>query len=384
MISCLFAKGQSFIDVLKSDTSFIIQKVLKDSVKYRLQIIYTRIEKGNSFYKKNKVNLITEYIRNKPDEYFFPASLVKMPVAVLALEKIKELSVFGIDEFTPFAPISDFECTKSKPLPTPLSTKELIDKIFVYSDNHAFNYLYELCGQAFINKRLNQLGYTNARIIEKIAKCNQLQNSETGPVVFYENQRTVHIEGRQQPVALAPLPINMKLGKGYLWNGKYVASAKDFITSNFVPLADFHEMLILIAMPEMAEAKQRFLITEKQRTSLMESMSKLPGEYCPDSCNNQIFKDTHVKYLMGFRDSIPSDWKIYNKVGLAHGFISDCSYFEDKRNDIGFFLSAVIYVNEDDILNDGKYEYNIVGFPFMSALGKLVYNYELQKKGIKY
>ncbi|MBC7387845.1 MAG: serine hydrolase [Opitutaceae bacterium] len=382
MIGCPELKGQGLIEVLKSDTSVIIQKVLKDSVKYRLQIIYTRIEKNNSFFKRDKSNLITEYVRKKPEEYFFPASMVKMPVAAIALEKINELKVFGVDEYTPFAPLSDFECTKPNVLPAPFTTQDLIDRIFVYSDNHAFNYLYELCGQAFLNKRLEQLGYLNSRIIEKISRCNPVQNGETGPVVFYENQKTIHIEGRQMPLPLKPVPINMKIGKGYLWNGKYVASPKDFNTSNVVPLTDFHQMLISLTMPEKVQESQKFLISEPQRKGLLESMSKLPGEYCPDSCNQQTFKDNHVKYLMGFRDSIPSEWKVYNKVGLAHGFISDCTYFEDNEKDIRFFLSAVIYVNEDNILNDGKYEYYTVGFPFMRALGKLVYNYELQK-GIK-
>ncbi|MBC7388020.1 MAG: serine hydrolase [Opitutaceae bacterium] len=383
VMGCLGLKGQGLLDLLKSDTSEIIQKVLKDSAKYRLQIIYTKIEKTSSFLKRDRSNLITEYIRNKPEEYFFPASLVKMPVAALALEKLNELKVFGVNEYTPFAPLSDFQCNKSDVPSAPLTTHDLIDKIFVYSDNHAFNYLYELCGQAFINRRLQQLGYSNARIIEKISRCNTLQNGETGPVVFYDNQKTLHIEGRQMPISLKQVSVNMKIGKGYLWNGKYVSSPKDFSTSNVVTLSDFHQMLISFVLPEKVKDNQRFLISESQRKGLLESMCKLPSEYYPDSCNKQTFKDTHVKYLMGYRDSIPSHWKIYNKVGLAHGFISDCTYFEDKEKDISFFLSAVIYVNEDNILNDGKYEYYSVGFPFMRALGKLVYNYELQMKGNK-
>jgi hypothetical protein len=43
-------------------------------------------------------------------------------------------------------------------------------------------------------------------------------------------------------------------------------------------------------------------------------------------------------------------------------------------------LSAVIYVNEDGIINDGKYEYKTIGFPFLSDLGKSFYIYELKRK----
>jgi hypothetical protein len=43
-------------------------------------------------------------------------------------------------------------------------------------------------------------------------------------------------------------------------------------------------------------------------------------------------------------------------------------------------LSAVIYVNEDQIFNDDKYEYDQIGFPFLSNLGKVIYDHELKRK----
>jgi hypothetical protein len=42
-------------------------------------------------------------------------------------------------------------------------------------------------------------------------------------------------------------------------------------------------------------------------------------------------------------------------------------------------LSAVIYVNKDGILNDDKYEYDEVGWPFMYQLGQTIYRYELER-----
>ena len=43
-------------------------------------------------------------------------------------------------------------------------------------------------------------------------------------------------------------------------------------------------------------------------------------------------------------------------------------------------LSAVIYCNSDGILNDSKYDYDTIGFPFYKNLGQLIYNYEVQRK----
>jgi hypothetical protein len=37
-------------------------------------------------------------------------------------------------------------------------------------------------------------------------------------------------------------------------------------------------------------------------------------------------------------------------------------------------------VNANQILNDGRYEYKSIGFPFLSNLGKLIYDYERSRK----
>jgi hypothetical protein len=42
-------------------------------------------------------------------------------------------------------------------------------------------------------------------------------------------------------------------------------------------------------------------------------------------------------------------------------------------------LTATIYVNSDNILNDDKYDYDNIGYPFMYKLGQCIYNYELKR-----
>jgi hypothetical protein len=42
-------------------------------------------------------------------------------------------------------------------------------------------------------------------------------------------------------------------------------------------------------------------------------------------------------------------------------------------------LSAVIYTNENQIINDGKYEYNTVALPFLAELGRQIYAFELKR-----
>ena len=66
-------------------------------------------------------------------------------------------------------------------------------------------------------------------------------------------------------------------------------------------------------------------------------------------------------------------------MGWAYGFLTDVSYVIDTKNKIEYMLSATIYVNQDEILNDDKYDYETIGIPFLNELGKLVYNYDLKR-----
>ena len=43
-------------------------------------------------------------------------------------------------------------------------------------------------------------------------------------------------------------------------------------------------------------------------------------------------------------------------------------------------LSAVIYCNQDGILNDDKYDYDTIGYPFMRSLGRKIYDYERSRQ----
>ena len=86
--------------------------------------------------------------------------------------------------------------------------------------------------------------------------------------------------------------------------------------------------------------------------------------------------DSYVKFFL-FGDSknkIPENFKIYNKVGLAYGHLTESAYIVDLENNIEFILTCTLRVNENKIYNDGIYEYDSVGIPFLSSLGKSIYS----------
>ncbi|MEL6988445.1 MAG: hypothetical protein AAGK97_11530, partial [Bacteroidota bacterium] len=88
-----------------------------------------------------------------------------------------------------------------------------------------------------------------------------------------------------------------------------------------------------------------------------------------------IFGDQEEK-----ESHIPEHIRIFNKVGWAYGFLTDVSYIVDFKNNIEFMLSATIHVNENEIYNDNKYEYNSIGIPFLAELGRQIYDLELNRK----
>lgn len=55
--------------------------------KYELQLLYTQINRKPD----GEIEFIDFQYRVNDRSYFYPASTVKLPVAVLALEKLKEL-----------------------------------------------------------------------------------------------------------------------------------------------------------------------------------------------------------------------------------------------------------------------------------------------------
>ena len=77
---------------------------------------------------------------------------------------------------------------------------------------------------------------------------------------------------------------------------------------------------------------------------------------------------------------MPENLRVFDKVGRSYGFISESAYVVDYEAKAEFFLSTAIYVNEDEVLNDGKYEYNKVGFPFMASLGDMILRHDRGRK----
>jgi hypothetical protein len=162
--------------------------------------------------------------------------------------------------------------------------------------------------------------------------------------------------------------------------GKIVAEPFDFTAHNNLSLESMQQMLQSVLFPESVKKKQRFSLTEDDYRFLYRYLSQYPSESPDPKYDEKIFYDSYVKFF--FRDStrqMPPGVRVFNKVGWSYGFLTDVSYVADFQNGVEFMLAATLYVNEDGILNDGKYEYEQVGHPFLYQLGQTIYQYELQR-----
>jgi len=312
-----------------------------------------------------------------------------LPAAILALEKLNELKITGLNKNTSLRIDStenwqtsvSIDPTSSNGLP---SIAHYIKKIFLVSDNDAYNRLYEFLGQEYFNEKLWSKGLNNCRLISRLSVALTFeQNACTNPITFYNDEKVIYHQeqicnDKKYPNKLS----SVKRGIGFYRNDSLINEPKDFSSSNYISLEVLHNILKRLFFSEAFSESERFNLTNEDYRFIYKYMSMFPRESKFPIYNSLEYWDSYVKFFMfgDSKDSLSGDIRIFNKVGEAYGYLIDNAYVVDFKNNIEFLLSAVIYVNEDQIFNDDKYEYDQIGFPFLSNLGKVIYDYELTRK----
>ena len=403
-VHILKPKASSMVVADNSRTDSILVKLLEqyppyfDSIfknrkQWNVQIIYTQIDKG-----ANGIPALKNYYFNvNPDNYFYPASTVKLPICLLALQRLNELKQTGIDKNTTMiteqsqpwqtAVYNDPTSPDGKP-----SVANYIKKILMVSDNDAYNRLYEFLGRRYINEQLHQMGYGNAQVLHRLSiPLTEEQNRATNSINFFDNNNKLLYSQPMVYDSAQYVKRKDTVGKGYLTGGKdyyngeqLINSPMDFSNKNRISLPELHNILLSIIYPEKVSASQRFNITADDRNFLLKYMSQYPTEstFPPYSADTATYWPAYCKFLLfgSEKGELPKNMRIFNKVGDAYGQLTDVAYIVDFNKKIEFFLSATIYCNGDGILNDDKYDYDTIGLPFMKHLGEILYQHELERK----
>jgi Beta-lactamase enzyme family len=347
-----------------------------------IQIIYTQINRDAA----NHPTFKSFYFNVDSACYFYPASTVKLPMVLLALEKLKRLNIHGLTKNTFMFHDSLYsgqiqarrDTTSETCLP---SVAHYAKKVLLTSDNDAHNRLYEFMGQKAANDLLHNKGYT-IRILHRLSRpLIPDQNRHTEAVCFSNGDSWIY----SQPMLVndsIPVIGEVLKGRGYVSNDTLFEKPLNFSYKNFYPLAQQQQLLRAILFPTTVSPQKTFDISEEDRKFVMKYMSQLPTETLyPDYAHDTLYYPAYCKFLMygDTKDPIPSNIRIFNKIGDAYGYMIDNAYIVDFENKVEFMLSAVIATNTSSIYDDKNYEYKMLGFPFMKDLGQLVYHYELKR-----
>ena len=339
-----------------------IKRVIDSLEQYEVQIKFTQINRDNDSI------IFKDYDFQVDDNnYFYPASTVKFPIAVLAMQKLNQLDSLSKD--TRFYIEGDtVETTFAAD----------VSKIFAVSDNQANNRLFEFLGQDALNSNLKQKGISPVRISHRLSTENADEITTKPLIIYLNDSTTAALEGS---INTSPKPLNInkiEKGIGYIAEDSLMLEPFSFALKNYYPINAQHAVLKRIIFPEAFSENERFNLNDEQKKLILEAMHTLPKKVGYDPIE---YYDSYVKFFM-FGDSkedIPEHIKVYNKVGYAYGTLTDCAYIVDSKNKVEFMLTATILVNKDKIFNDNIYEYDDIGIPFLAELGREIYTIERNK-----
>lgn len=355
---------------------------------YEVQVLYTQIDRD----AQNRPRFTSHWYGVDPETYFYPASTVKLAGAALALEKLNQLAVPGVDLHTAVridsAGEGQTEALEDASSRTGLpSIGHYIRKLFAVSDNDAYNRLYEFLGQEHLNERLRELGYSDVRLTHRLSVVlPPEQNRCTNPMSFRDGDRVLH----EQPAVCTDRDYgfdgSIPKGVGKVQDGLSTDEPLEFAAKNYMSVEALQFLVRSVMFPEAVSEERRFDLRPGDYDFLRRCMSILPRECRYPQYDAEDHWDSYVKFFLfgDSKDPVPEHIRLFNKVGLAYGYLIDNAYVVDFEKGVEYLLTAVILVNEDgiynsDVMAEESYPYEELGFPFLANLGRAIHEYELER-----
>ncbi|WP_255462895.1 class A beta-lactamase-related serine hydrolase [Flavobacterium sp. GP15] len=257
-----------------------IKTVMNNPEPHEIQIIYTEIlrdKEGKVSFKDFSYNLNSK-------NYFYPASTVKFPIAVLALEKLNTI------------PNTDLNTTYTiEGSAEKLQFSEEITKVFAVSDNVASTNLLDFLGFDYVNLKLKEKGLYPFILSHRLSGTDAT-NPEFPAITLYKSDNTlVNIPSKRNQIPEVLSLNGIQKGNAYRDSkNKLINEPFDFSKKNYYPLETLHNTLKRIVFPEVFKKEERFIISEKDRQFILYSMQNLPKNAGFDP--NEFF-DGYCKFL---------------------------------------------------------------------------------------
>ena len=346
-----------------------LKPVYKNKENHNLQILYTKVVRDSL----GMPSFIEYDYKIDSNHYFYPASTMKLPIVALTLQKINELRNTGIN----ITVESRILLLNADQITTETTFKDLIAKVFLVSDNSASNILINFLGYNYFNKQMREKGLNTIVLNHKF---NPDPYVKTDWKIYTLDRDLISKDETQEIIEHNNLD-NLLQGKFQILNGEEVATPFNFKTKNRASLRDLDGVMKRIIYPDLFQEQDRINLSDQDYNFLRYWMSRFTFEDIGIEYQKESkYFDSYNKFFI-YGDStnaIDRKIRIYNKVGVAYGALTDISYIRDYQKNIEFFLSATIYVNQNKIVNDNIYEYDDLGIPFLAELARQVYKLEEQ------
>ncbi len=330
-------------------------------------------------------------------EYFYPASSVKTCAAIAAALRLRETEAtvsgglpYGLLTPLRFHPLFEGESIEEEDATNldggTLNLGHAMRKVFLVSDNVAFNHLYEFAGNAYLNRAMGSAGLDSTRIFHRLSEFRSPE----------DQLRTPRIEILAAGASATSLPARVAspdesndgmtgvmVGEHYYRGGSYFDAPMSFGRKNYMSLRDLQDMHIMLLRPDVRipgrGPGQGFPLKTADREFIRAAMAGTPGASANPVYAREDYPDDYSKFLA------PGVWKVLprsgttirDKVGRAYGFSITNSEVVDERTGRSYFLAATLYTNPNATLNDDDYDYDLAD-QFMADLGETVTRRVLQ------
>ena len=362
----LSGKDPAAEEILTGINAPIVKTVLATPEKYRFQVLYSIVKEGA------KPSLERHGWRTDT-EYFFPASSMKVPIALSAYERMNALRKSGKTGFTREATMQIYP-SKGNGAPTTTTLARETWRALIVSDNFSANRLLAIAGHREIHETCFGLGLASTRVRTGFATGEELDPAESSPRVVVGD---VDLPARKSTLTL---PANdaklLDIGDAYIDDrGRKVTGPMPFKEKNAMKLQHLQDAMIRIMRPELMPAKAGSIYStapNEDLAYLREALGTLPSESGLAGYDRNVVADYPLSpFLRGIERVRPrGQFQIFQKVGQAYGFLIHNAYIVDKASGKSFFLTAAIYGNADGVLNDDKYDYDTVSFPALADVGE--------------
>lgn len=348
-----------------------LKTVLANREKYRFQVLYGAVvDKGGA-------PTLERHGYYADAEYFFPASSMKVPLALASYERLPALRAAKHPALDRDATLEIHPVAGAEP-PYATSLARETWRALIVSDNASANRLLAFVGHREAHESLWGLGLSTARVHTGFATGREIDPATLSPridIVPKDGPKD-SLPPRKSVLTLpATRAARLDVGNAVVVDGRKVPGPMSFAEKNAMSLRDLQDALVRIVRPDLLPSKSPKSQSGRDDLDyLRKTLSTPPSKSGLPGYDRNVVADYQLNpFLRGLERVRSRDrLEIYVKVGQAYGFLTTNAYVVEKATGKSFFLTATIYANPNEVLNDDLYAYDQTAFPALADVAEAI------------